>query len=325
MPKAVFALMSLVACASGSDVHPDMLPTHDECSAENADMPQCQLDLVQKKVAALVSSSRGGKDEQGAPDEACDETAFGDGSAYRGCQTSTVDGKTCQQWSAQSPQSHENSPENKPDAGLDGNYCRNPDGESQIWCYTTDPSERWAHCDPLEQVTEAKLVVTLSESSKCPSGSERIGQVSSLSGDLNQGSEGKYIYLCKQAATTGVWIAELMLSESSTCPATFERVYQVSSLSGDLNQGAGGKDIFLCKHMATSGAYISDVMLSESSTCPSGFTRTPQAPTLNGDLNQGAGGKDIYLCQKKEAPVTAAVYGDPHSVGFDTGRQDDAA
>lgn len=32
----------------------------------------------------------------------------------------------------------------------DGNYCRNPDGESTIWCYTTNPDERWGLCLPLE-------------------------------------------------------------------------------------------------------------------------------------------------------------------------------
>ena len=27
------------------------------------------------------------------------------------------------------------------------NYCRNPDGESTVWCYTTDPNETWEYCD----------------------------------------------------------------------------------------------------------------------------------------------------------------------------------
>jgi len=29
----------------------------------------------------------------------------------------------------------------------DHNYCRNPDGEKTIWCYTTDVSKRWEYCD----------------------------------------------------------------------------------------------------------------------------------------------------------------------------------
>ena len=29
----------------------------------------------------------------------------------------------------------------------DHNYCRNPDGEPAVWCYTTDPQKRWEYCD----------------------------------------------------------------------------------------------------------------------------------------------------------------------------------
>jgi hypothetical protein len=67
---------------------------------------------------------------------------FGTGSEYRGCQATTRSGKTCQKWTAQTPHSHGNT-------GLgEHNYCRNPDGESTIWCYTTDPNSRWELCDP---------------------------------------------------------------------------------------------------------------------------------------------------------------------------------
>jgi hypothetical protein len=30
------------------------------------------------------------------------------------------------------------------------NYCRNPDGEKSMWCYTTDKKKRWEYCEPLE-------------------------------------------------------------------------------------------------------------------------------------------------------------------------------
>ena len=29
-----------------------------------------------------------------------------------------------------------------------GNKCRNPDHDDTIWCYTTDPDQRWEFCDP---------------------------------------------------------------------------------------------------------------------------------------------------------------------------------
>ena len=79
----------------------------------------------------------------------CDETLRGNKDAdYRGCQTITRSGKTCQEWTSQTPHRHRNSPTDKPGKGLgDHNYCRNPDGSATIWCYTTS-STRWEYCDP---------------------------------------------------------------------------------------------------------------------------------------------------------------------------------
>lgn len=68
-------------------------------------------------------------------------------SDYRGTINKTKSGKTCQAWSSQSPQTHTRTPQNYPDAGLESNYCRNPDGEAGAWCYTTDKNTRWEFCD----------------------------------------------------------------------------------------------------------------------------------------------------------------------------------
>ena len=82
---------------------------------------------------------------------ACDETVRGwRGENYRGCQTKTKSGKTCQAWNSQQTHAHGwYKPGPQYDAG-DHNYCRNPDGSGGgIWCYTTDPNTRWEYCDPL--------------------------------------------------------------------------------------------------------------------------------------------------------------------------------
>ena len=82
----------------------------------------------------------------------CDETLRGEnGKGYRGCQTKTRGGYTCQSWSKQSPHAHGDiTPQSKPNDGLESNYCRNPggEGESTIWCYTTNEKKRWDYCDP---------------------------------------------------------------------------------------------------------------------------------------------------------------------------------
>eukprot|EP00058_Branchiostoma_floridae_P019988 XP_002605478.1 hypothetical protein BRAFLDRAFT_92895 [Branchiostoma floridae] len=69
------------------------------------------------------------------------------GASYRGTVAVTVAGKTCQRWDSQTPHGHDRTPANYPEGGLVDNYCRNPDGWYAIWCYTTDPSQRWDYCD----------------------------------------------------------------------------------------------------------------------------------------------------------------------------------
>ncbi|XP_035667178.1 uncharacterized protein LOC118409908 isoform X2 [Branchiostoma floridae] len=71
----------------------------------------------------------------------------GNGASYRGTVSATKTGKTCQRWDSQTPHGHGRTPANYPSSGLEENYCRNPDGELAVWCYTMDPNTRWEFCD----------------------------------------------------------------------------------------------------------------------------------------------------------------------------------
>ncbi|KAI4567575.1 hypothetical protein MJT46_008788 [Ovis ammon polii x Ovis aries] len=76
------------------------------------------------------------------------ECKIGNGKTYRGTTAKTKSGVTCQKWSATSPHVPKFSPEKFPLAGLEENYCRNPDNdENGPWCYTTDPDKRFDYCD----------------------------------------------------------------------------------------------------------------------------------------------------------------------------------
>ena len=71
-----------------------------------------------------------------------------DAADYRGEVSHTKDGLTCQAWSEQTPHAHTKTHANFPRAGLGGhNFCRNPDGETGAYCFTTDSSVTWGLCE----------------------------------------------------------------------------------------------------------------------------------------------------------------------------------
>jgi len=61
------------------------------------------------------------------------------GKKYKGKVNLTVTGRTCQRWDSQTPHTHRHKT-------LEENYCRNPENEPTVWCYTTDPNKRWELC-----------------------------------------------------------------------------------------------------------------------------------------------------------------------------------
>ncbi|KAI8516879.1 hypothetical protein Bbelb_054600, partial [Branchiostoma belcheri] len=73
-----------------------------------------------------------------------EDCQVGDGASYRGTVNVTVSGRTCQRWDSQTPHQHIRTPDKYP--ALAENYCRNPDEADSVWCYTTDPDEKWEYC-----------------------------------------------------------------------------------------------------------------------------------------------------------------------------------
>ncbi|XP_066284011.1 uncharacterized protein [Branchiostoma lanceolatum] len=71
------------------------------------------------------------------------------GRSYAGHMNRAGD-RVCQRWDSQSPHSHPHTPQAHPDAGLEENFCRNPDNKERPWCYTTDPTLRWDYCNVME-------------------------------------------------------------------------------------------------------------------------------------------------------------------------------
>ena len=104
-------------------------------------------------------------------------------SGYRGKQTRTISGITCQAWGSQSPHRHIVNPFEFPDVGISGegnNFCRNTDASSYqklkgqsktIWCYTTNYNKRWEYCEPMKVDQTAAI-----EAKKIAEEVERLAQ-----------------------------------------------------------------------------------------------------------------------------------------------------
>ena len=71
--------------------------------------------------------------------------------AYRGHVSTTISGRTCQAWNAQTPHKHNVRGIMLPEKNLTNakNYCRRPHHFFTIgqYCYTTDVKMRWEFCD----------------------------------------------------------------------------------------------------------------------------------------------------------------------------------
>nr|XP_039251939.1 plasminogen-like isoform X1 [Styela clava] len=103
------------------------------------------------------------------PDPASRECYLCNGYDYVGDLVETASGKTCQRWDSSTPHQHNNHPSQKPDRNLVDNFCRNPDGDTKPWCYTTDQNIRWENC-AVERCTNADgsvLIPPLRVTSEC--------------------------------------------------------------------------------------------------------------------------------------------------------------
>ena len=62
--------------------------------------------------------------------------------SYSGTTSVTATGRTCQRWDATTPHAPK-----YPMSSAHVNYCRTPDDDSTLWCYTMDPGKRWEYCN----------------------------------------------------------------------------------------------------------------------------------------------------------------------------------
>ena len=132
--------LQLVDCSSRtpSPPHPSKHP-----NSRKIHSPQLYLEHRQNLKISKPEYTRSPK--SAVPDTNCIPT---DGmTTYTGLTNTTASGRTCQLWSIDTPHITGYSYRLSKFPDLQENYCRNPDGDAEMWCYTTDPTTRWEVCD----------------------------------------------------------------------------------------------------------------------------------------------------------------------------------
>ncbi|XP_069500278.1 hepatocyte growth factor-like protein isoform X2 [Ambystoma mexicanum] len=108
---------------------------------DGSEAPWCFTTLPRMRVAFCFQIKRCADDVR--PVDCYNEI----GELYRGKVSETRKGITCQKWAEKKPHKPLISPITHPTAGLEQNYCRNPDKDRHgPWCYTMDPSTQFDYC-----------------------------------------------------------------------------------------------------------------------------------------------------------------------------------
>jgi len=180
-------------------------------------------------------------------------------------------------------------------------------------------SSAWLPCE----CAIVDLVAIEGKNSACPGGFAKAAHAGSLSGDLNQGSRRRYLWLCVKHASQGDPITDLaVVAESgsegkhdNSCGTLcdYRRITASQGSDGDFNQGTGGKYIYLCYKKDPNAVPLMDLRLQEDGSCQNGMSRIRQEAESNGDFNQKAHGKDIFMCVSKGKTALPALPAPPTS------------
>ncbi|CAB9520530.1 Hepatocyte growth factor-like protein [Seminavis robusta] len=141
----LIVLVAMIAGNEGGKDDQDLVPSPNNLAGGGANTTNSNLSLTNVS-GGNISASSGSTTPVHNEYQTCGSQNQRQAD-YRGTINVTVGGVPCQRWDVQIPHFHSKTPSNHPNSGLEENYCRNPDGESRTWCYTTDIGIRWSFCN----------------------------------------------------------------------------------------------------------------------------------------------------------------------------------
>jgi hypothetical protein len=126
-------------------------------------------------------------------------------------------------------------------SGVNGDFNQDA-GSIWIWGCITDGS---ISDNP---ITDLAVYAADSGQSSCPDSWQMVPHTWD-SGDINDHSGGKFVYICEKRESTKAPLTDFKVSDD-TCPAGMFRITTLGSSNGDLNQDAGGPFRYGCVQRA---------------------------------------------------------------------------
>ncbi|XP_078681299.1 apolipoprotein(a)-like isoform X3 [Branchiostoma floridae x Branchiostoma belcheri] len=244
----------------------------------------------------------------------------GNGASYRGTASMTETGKTCQRWDSQTPHHHTRTHVNYPLAGLEHNYCRNPDGWNQVWCYTTDPNQRWENCDVPVCVCDKRLTgddgtfTSPNYPNLYPNGNECRYEISVTPPkvvrltftDFNLEERSDFLYVYDGNTTDEAWEIKRLHGENIPSPITSTRsimtVRFTSNLSGNLK---GFQANYTAVEKVLSTCEVGQFLCDDGVTCIKAWERCDG----NNDCRDGED-EDANTCACQDIPESLRMCSD---------------
>ena len=156
-------------------------------------------------------------------------------------------------------------------------------------------------------IVDLKVVSGYKSSTECPDGYVRIDK------DLNEGTGGAYVYLCKKEGISSTGVNALAVARSNQqCEDLLSKEdnFEIKKLNIGLNKDipeseANATKLNLCVGYSK-GKYITDIKVKNDNES------IPEYVSLDTNLNDNTDGKDLYLFYSKKRyevnPINSAMY-----------------